>query len=75
MPRYVSSLRSYATLLGVLIGVAIVLSAAPSFAQKGASCHAGMSFDRFLADLKQQAVAAGVSTTNSRGGAVTRAAT
>jgi lytic murein transglycosylase len=61
MPRYVSSLRSYATLLGVLIGVAIVLSAAPSFAQKGASCHAGMSFDRFLADLKQQAVAAGVS--------------
>src|SRR4030088_612637 len=27
----------------------------------GASCHAGMSFDRFLADLKQQAAAAGVS--------------
>src|SRR3981189_3234972 len=30
-------------------------------APRGASCHAGMSFDRFLTDLKQQAVAAGVS--------------
>ncbi|HMF68349.1 MAG TPA: lytic murein transglycosylase [Phyllobacterium sp.] len=29
--------------------------------QRGASCHNGMSFDRFLADLKQQALAAGVS--------------
>lgn len=28
---------------------------------RGASCHNGMSFDRFLADLKQQAVAEGVS--------------
>ena len=28
---------------------------------RGASCHNGLSFDRFLADLKQQAVAAGVS--------------
>ena len=27
----------------------------------GAACHNGMSFDRFLADLKQQAAAAGVS--------------
>ncbi|MDP3690701.1 MAG: lytic murein transglycosylase [Bradyrhizobium sp.] len=27
----------------------------------GAACHNGMSFDRFLANLKQQAVAAGVS--------------
>src|SRR5258705_10585545 len=26
---------------------------------RGAACHNGMSFDRFLADLKQQAVAAG----------------
>jgi len=33
--------------------------AAPSL--RAASCHNGMSFDRFLADLKQQAVAAGVS--------------
>jgi lytic murein transglycosylase len=30
-------------------------------APRGASCHNGMSFDRFLADLKLQAVAAGVS--------------
>jgi lytic murein transglycosylase len=29
--------------------------------QRAASCHDGMSFERFLADLKQQAVAAGVS--------------
>src|SRR3954453_23002865 len=28
---------------------------------RGASCHGGMSFDRFLADLKQQATASGVS--------------
>jgi lytic murein transglycosylase len=28
---------------------------------RGASCHNGRSFERFLADLKQQAVAAGVS--------------
>src|SRR5438477_5841374 len=28
---------------------------------RGAACHNGMSFDRFLADLKQQAVADGVS--------------
>jgi len=33
----------------------------PAAARGGASCHGGMSFDRFLADLKQQAVAAGVS--------------
>ena len=35
------------------------VAAAPS--PRAASCHNGMSFDRFLADLKQQAVAAGVS--------------
>ena len=34
-------------------------TAAP--AQRAASCHNGQSFERFLADLKQQAVAAGVS--------------
>ncbi|HEY0912239.1 MAG TPA: lytic murein transglycosylase [Bradyrhizobium sp.] len=33
--------------------------AAPS--PRAASCHNGMSFDRFLADLKAQAIAAGVS--------------
>src|SRR3954471_20241418 len=35
------------------------IAAAPS--PRAASCHNGMNFDRFLADLKQQAVAAGVS--------------
>jgi membrane-bound lytic murein transglycosylase B len=37
--------------------------AAPSrpVTPRAASCHNGASFDRFLADLKQQAVAAGVS--------------
>jgi lytic murein transglycosylase len=34
--------------------------AAPA-SRGGAACHGGMSFDRFLADLKAQAVAAGVS--------------
>jgi lytic murein transglycosylase len=34
-------------------------AAAPS--QRTASCHHGLSFERFLGDLKQQAVAAGVS--------------
>jgi lytic murein transglycosylase len=33
----------------------------PALAQRGASCHGGRSFDQFLAGLKQQAVAAGVS--------------
>ena len=33
--------------------------AAPS--PRAASCHNGATFDRFLADLKQQAIAAGVS--------------
>ena len=41
--------------------LAILFVAPQALAQKGASCHGGMSFDRFLADLKQQAVAAGVS--------------
>jgi lytic murein transglycosylase len=35
-------------------------AAAPAL-RGGAACHGGMSFDRFLADLKQKAVAAGVS--------------
>src|SRR4030088_979413 len=33
----------------------------PPPAARGASCHAGMTFDRFLAALKAQAAAAGVS--------------
>ena len=35
--------------------------AKPAPSSRAASCHNGMSFDRFLNDLKQQAVAAGVS--------------
>jgi lytic murein transglycosylase len=34
---------------------------AATLSPRAASCHNGASFDRFLADLKQQAVAAGVS--------------
>src|ERR1700729_1677906 len=59
----------------VTVGLAMLGSAAwaqataPGFpaparaapAPRAASCHNGASFDRFLADLKQQAVAAGVS--------------
>jgi lytic murein transglycosylase len=41
--------------------LALLFSLQPASAQRGAACHSGMSFDRFLADLKQQAVAAGVS--------------
>jgi len=39
----------------------IAAPAMPVAAPRGAACHNGLSFDRFLADLKQQAVAAGVS--------------
>jgi lytic murein transglycosylase len=42
-----------------LTAVPVKPIAAPT--PRGASCHAGMSFDRFLTDLKAQAVAAGVS--------------
>ena len=43
---------------GPATGRAARRAAAP---RGGAACHNGMSFDRFLADLKQQAVAEGVS--------------
>jgi lytic murein transglycosylase len=33
----------------------------PAYAQRAAACHNGQNFDQFLAGLKQQAVAAGVS--------------
>ena len=36
-------------------------SARPAPSPRAAACHNGASFDRFLADLKQQAIAAGVS--------------
>src|SRR5215212_10661141 len=49
-----------------IAGPARAIAVAPARAiappgPRGASCHNGMSFERFLADLKQQAVAAGVS--------------
>src|SRR6266567_6551204 len=39
----------------------VATPARPAPAPRGASCHAGMTFDRFLADMKAQAAAAGVS--------------
>jgi len=41
--------------------IATGLFSAPALAQSGARCHGGQSFDQFLAGLKQDAVAAGVS--------------
>src|SRR3954466_7630628 len=41
--------------------IAFFLAAQPALAQRGASCHGGQSFEHFLAGLKQQAAAAGVS--------------
>ncbi|QUS38347.1 lytic murein transglycosylase [Tardiphaga alba] len=53
-------------MLRPFIRIAILVAASallisPASAQRGASCHGGQSFDQFLAGLKQQAVAAGVS--------------
>jgi lytic murein transglycosylase len=53
MPRFSS-------MFGVLL-VGATLFASPALAQSGARCHGGQSFDQFLAQLKQDAVAAGVS--------------
>jgi lytic murein transglycosylase len=41
--------------------IALLLAAQPALAQRGAACHGGQSFEQFLAGLKQQAAAAGVS--------------
>src|SRR5580700_11296651 len=70
--RSILMARSFlgAALLAILCGpqpVSAQLTAPPTkritapAPRGGAACHNGMSFDRFLADLKQQAVAAGVS--------------
>jgi lytic murein transglycosylase len=56
-------MRNFATarfFLGTILLV-VLGGAQPASAQRGASCHNGASFDRFLADLKQQAATAGVS--------------
>ncbi|MBB5053831.1 lytic murein transglycosylase [Afipia massiliensis] len=41
--------------------LAVTSIASPAFAQSGARCHGGQSFDQFLTRLKQDAIAAGVS--------------
>lgn len=50
----------FPSMLGVLL-VGAAAFASPAHAQSGARCHGGQSFDQFLAQLKQDAVAAGVS--------------
>ena len=46
----------------IACGIFVITAfASPSFAQSGARCHGGQSFDQFLASLKQDALAAGVS--------------
>ena len=52
---------SFASLLRPACLIALGVFASPAFAQSGARCHGGQSFDQFLAQLKQDAVAAGVS--------------
>ena len=54
------------TLLKCTVGFALAISAAtilasPALAQRGASCHNGMSFPQFLSSLEQDAQKAGVS--------------
>src|SRR4051812_38861350 len=77
MPTFSIRRFSGAVLLSILCGPqqasaqpilapARAIAAAPARpiaapAARGASCHNGMGFERFLADLKQQAVAGGVS--------------
>jgi lytic murein transglycosylase len=51
------TIRNFSTALLL----ALLCGAPPALAQSGASCHGGMSYDRFLAGLKQQAIEAGVS--------------
>jgi lytic murein transglycosylase len=52
-----STFKNFALL--VLAGLLATIS--PASAQRAAACHNGQNFDQFLAGLKQQAVAAGVS--------------
>src|SRR4051812_3386900 len=49
------------TILVVGLIAILAFSIAPASAQRAAACHNGQNFDQFLAGLKQQAVAAGVS--------------
>jgi len=47
--------------LAALALVSLACTAAPAVAETGAACHGGQSFARFVDQLKQDAVAAGVS--------------
>jgi lytic murein transglycosylase len=44
-----------------LLAAALIALSSPALAQSGAACHGGMAFPQFLAQLKQDAIAAGVS--------------
>jgi lytic murein transglycosylase len=44
-----------------ILAIIVALSAFPALAQRGAACHGGQSFEQFLARLKADAAAAGVS--------------
>src|SRR4051794_30214152 len=55
------SLMRLVSILRLAAIAALLLLTHPAFAQRGASCHGGQSFEQFLARLKQQALAAGVS--------------
>ncbi|MDB5567388.1 MAG: Lytic murein transglycosylase [Tardiphaga sp.] len=57
----ISTLKTRSAIFAACVLAAITFTS-PAFAQRGAVCHGGMSFDQFLAGLKQQAVAAGVSS-------------
>ena len=54
-------LRRVGMCLPGLAVVAAIAFASPALAQRGASCHNGMSFPQFLASLEQDAQKAGVS--------------
>ena len=69
MPKFPTT-QFFAALLALLSAAQPALAQPAPFVARpvaapaprgGAACHGGMSFDRFLADLKAQAVAAGVS--------------
>lgn len=59
MPR--SRLLKYVVQAALLLTITAASPSFPALAQRGASCHNGMSFPQFLASLKQDAVKAGVS--------------
>jgi lytic murein transglycosylase len=51
----------YPILLAFVAAVSLVTAPDGALAQRGAACHGGQSFEQFLARLKQDAAAAGVS--------------